>query len=253
MPKRSYPAGGRATKWARTGKRSAQATYSRRPNRSSAGVAGWVGHYRKAGYYGRFNQAAGTELKFRDYTTELSGFTAPRQLATLCGIPQGVGQKERIGRKCTIKSINWRFSLQLPEVTQTQSPPNSTTFRVLLYLDTQCNGEAALITDILQYNDFMSFNNLANKGRFRVLMDKFYTLNYGAMTEIQTTGYSTPRVFKNSSFFKKVNIPIEFDSSLDTGALSTIRSNNIGLWVLTRAGLDTSTMEGHFRIRYADN
>ena len=50
--------------------------------------------------------------------------------------------------------------------------------RVMLYHDKQANGATAAVLDILESADYQSFNNLVNSGRFRILMDRTYAMNY---------------------------------------------------------------------------
>ena len=73
-----------------------------------------------------------------------------------------------------VRSINWRFSIFRGA---SSSVVSADEVRVILYLDKQTNGAAAGITDILESDDFQSFNNLANKSRFRTLMDRTYDYN----------------------------------------------------------------------------
>ncbi len=161
-------------------------------------------------------------------------------------IAQGVTESERIGRKCTIKQINWRFQILLPNSANIAGGTNETV-RVILYLDKQANGAAATVTGILESVDFQSFNNLSNKSRFRTLMDRVYNMNAQAGAG-DGAANDTAGVQKNDSFYKKVNIPIEFDAV--AGALTEIRSNNIGVLLLSKIGI--CLFESKMRLRYAD-
>ena len=136
----------------------------------------------------------------------------------------------------------------MPEVNGATQAPDNDTARIILFWDKQCNGATAGVTDILESAQYNSFNNLANKGRFKILMDKRYTLNY--MTGIGTAGdqdYSA--VFKHGSYYKKCNIPVEYDST--TGAITEIKSNNIGVLLIPSNG--TSGFNSKFRFRFSDN
>ena len=136
------------------------------------------GYDRTGGFYGKFSK--GLELKFRDFSTDLPTMaTAGTIRESMVTISQGTGESQRIGRKCTIKAINWRFKVELPITTGTSAQP-SDVVRIILYLDKQCNGAAATVTNILENALYQSFNNLANKSRFRTLMDRTYDMNYTA-------------------------------------------------------------------------
>ncbi len=186
------------------------------------------------------------ELKFHDVDLDDSliantgGITASINL-----IPQGVTEVTRIGRKCTIKQINWRFNLALG--TQTSGGNASDIARVIMYVDKQANKATAAITDILESADYQSFNNLANKNRFRTLMDRTYDINALAGGG-DGTAEDYGQVLIQDTFFKKVNIPVEF--SAGTGAIGEITSYNIGVLLISRAGL--ATFNSKIRLRFSD-
>ncbi len=220
---------------------------TRTPRRARMLVPGFT---RRTGFYGRFS-GPGQELKFHDLdiddATVAAGGTIQTS-GTVCVIPQGVTEKQRVGRKCVVRSINWRFQLTTVEQDGVADPLNSDTVRVILYLDKQCNGAAAGVTDILEADDYQSFNNLANKTRFRTLMDRTYTLNVKAGGGNGTASDWAATVI-NDTFFKKVNIPIEYDST--TGAITEIKSNNIGVLLL---GLQaTTSFDSKMRLRFSDS
>lgn len=205
------------------------------------------GFTRNTGFFGRFGPEG--ELKFKDQDfnsgTIAVGGTVSEQ--SIVDVAQGTAEDERIGRKCTIRSINWRFEIRLLNQANTGAP-GVDVIRVIMYLDKQCNGATATVTEILESNDYQSFNNLANKSRFRTLMDRTYALNLTAASGADATAEWTGTNLQDT-FFKKVNIPIEFDST--TGAITEIRSNNIGILLLSRAGL--SDLNSKIRLRFSDN
>ncbi len=203
------------------------------------------GFTRTAGFFGRFGGTGG-ELKFHDVDLDDATVAAGAVVTdSINKIAQGVSEVQRVGRKCTIRSINWRFTLLLSPATA--SANTSDTLRVLLYLDKQANGATATNTDVLESASYLSFNNLANKGRFRTLMDRTYNINSAAGGGDGTTEDYGPRDISDS-FFKKVNIPIEFNAA--TGAITEIRSNNIGVILMSRAGV--VGFASKFRLRFSD-
>ncbi len=207
------------------------------------------GFDRTGGFFGRF--AGRGELKFHDLDINDSSIAAGVTVAedSVVTIAQGVTEVQRIGRKCTIRSINWRFNISMASSLNQADPPKGDIVRIILYLDKQANGAAAVATDILESADFQSFNNLANKSRFRTLMDRTYTLGHQlAQTDGTNTG-SYPEINISDSLFKKVNIPIEYDST--TGAITEVKSNNIGLLTISKNG--TATFESKMRVRFSDN
>lgn len=201
------------------------------------------GFVRTTGFFGQV-----LELKFHDLDIDDGVIAAAGSITdSVNKIAQGTTESERIGRKCTIKSINWRFNVELPEVDASAQPVNPDVCRVILYLDKQCNGAAATVTGILESANFQSFNNLANKSRFRTLMDRTYTLNVLAGGSNGTTSDWCETV-QHDTFFKKVNIPVEFDST--AGAITEIRSNNIGLLLISKQG--RMSFNSKMRIRFVD-
>lgn len=148
-------------------------------------------------------------------------------------VPQGVRENERIGRKLTLSSIALRF--YSGNTTNTNE-----IFRVIVYQDKQCNGAAAVPTDILSTGSVFSFNNLFNKNRFRVLREKTVRL---------TCDTTTAQPFHNNEMFIKCNIPVEYSAGL--GAITELRSNNIGILIISLNG--NVSCDGIARVRYLDN
>lgn len=209
------------------------------------------GFTRTTGFYGRY-QPSGNELKFLD-TAVTSPTTIPIAGSILADsinvIPQGNGPSARIGRKVTIRSINWHW--EILKQTHTTGSSGTEYVRVVLYLDKQCNGTAAVPADIMATSNYLSFRNLANTGRFSILMDKSYMIKDQAAAGNGTTD----RAFETGvrgSFYKKCKIPIEYDSTATTGALTTIRSNNLGVLLFSRTGALTS-FTSTIRLRYSDS
>ncbi len=193
---------------------------------------------------------ASKEVKFHDLDIDDAvvaiGGTVAQASCNL--IAQGVGESQRVGRKCTLKSINWRFTCGVPEADGAATAANSDVIRVILYVDKQANKAAAAVTDIVESSDYQTFNNLGNKGRFYTLMDRTYDVN-------RLGGIGTPadqdwaEVFHTDTFFKDVSIPIEFTAA--TGAITEITSNNVGVLLLGKTG--TGVFDSKMRVRFTDS
>ncbi len=177
--------------------------------------------------------SSGVELKFHDLDIDDAVVAVNGTIAQAsCNlIAQGVTESQRVGRKAVIKNIGWRYEIVLPNAQNMTSVLD--TVRVILYLDTQANGATATVTGILESDDFQSFNNLANKGRFTILCDKTHEINAtaggGNGTANDIAGHQ-----ENHTFFKKVDIPIMF--SAGTGAITEICCNNLGVLLLGKQG-----------------
>ncbi len=203
------------------------------------------GRMRISGYYGRYNKGRTSELKFHDIATvdAVIASAASILIDSANEIAQGTSESKRIGRKCTIRSIDWRYALRKNAA---QTTVGDDVVRVILYLDKQCNGATAAVLDILETDDYQSHYNLANRSRFRFLMDKSFALNSTAGGGDGTTdeAYSWTRVGR---YHKRCAIPIEFTST--AGSIAEIRSNNIGILLVSRDG--TSQLDGLMRLRFS--
>ncbi len=202
------------------------------------------GRDRTGGFYGRF-AAPGRELKFLDVAIVDADIAVNGTIVedSIFPIAQGVTESQRVGRKCTVRAINWRYTIQLDVATGAGA---SEVVRVILYLDKQCNGAVATVTGILETDDFQSFNNLANTARFHILHDKTYDLNFVAGAGNGTT-QAWPEMQISDAIYKKVNIPLEFDST--TGAITELRSNNVGVLLVSQVG-GLASFESSLRVRF---
>lgn len=206
------------------------------------------GYARTSGYYGRFSGPRGAEDKFFDGTRAQVTVTAAGLISndSLNLIPQGVTESTRVGRKCTLKSLMLRGNCLL--ATTTIQANTDDTVRLIIYHDKQANGATAAIGDILDGTPVWNgFNNLANSQRFRILHSEFIEMNTlaGGGPTADDQYADTSKFF---SCYKKLNMPLEFSST--TGAITEIRSNNIGVMLIGRAGL--SSIEYRWRLRYSD-
>lgn len=192
------------------------------------------------------------EVKFLDTTV---GFTldATNEIPAtgqFCIIPQGDGQSEREGRKAVVKSIQFNGKLQL-------IPGASATSADIACLwviqDTQANGAAATVAN----NDtgiFTAAGALATSAvRCLANVDRFKILHKWTVPMYSSAGVTTAynNVVTSISMYKKCNIPLEYDASVATGALTSIRSNNIFMVAGTGALTDDLiACEGTFRLRF---
>ncbi len=222
------------------------------------------GRYRKVGYWGRFPGAGGRshggELKFHDVDYDeavgdwSTGKISKGAVASLVLIGQGVTESTRIGRRCTIRSIGWRGQITLiANASAALGLP--ATVRIMLIQDTQCNGLAPAVSTsagVLATANYQSFNNLANKGRFKTLFDKVITLN-------RTNGAGdgaaddTSAVLRNFSFFKKCGIIMEYSGTASPSVLTEVRTNNIFGIALSDTTGSIVSMDSKMRFRFSDD
>ncbi len=253
MPKRAWPFTPRSGTLSRTHAGFTRRVRSRRsgPGRMPGRFAGY---YRKSGYYGRYpgtgGPIGGPELKFLDTTVDdlviaAGGVVFP----SMNLIPQDVGESGRIGRKCVIRKIGWKGRLSLPEMDAQPTPNPGDVIRMSVMLDKQANGAAATGADVLENNTTYDFNNLANKDRFTTLWDKVFSINYSGLASDGAGVVSSGEVQRQFSFFKTVNIPIEFSGA--TGAIGEIRSNNI--FIMLQGAGTIAGLASRVRVRFSDS
>lgn len=208
-----------------------------------------MGVYRKIGNYGRYG--IGGEQKFFDLSYNLAtvATNGTTLTTTLVNIAQGVTESTRIGRKMTLKSIQWRYTVGLPEQALVEDPLGGDEVRIILYLDKQCNGLTAAATDILDTASYQSFSNLTNQGRFKILCDKTHVLNYSGMAGMSSVLTSMSPVIQEHKLQYRMSTPIEFSGV--AGVLTEIRSNNYGILAISKNGI--ITLLGELRMRFTDN
>ena len=206
------------------------------------------GYTRSSGFFGRF-KGSDREMKFHDIDVDDAVIAAGGTIAedSCVVIPQGVTESQRVGRQAHIKKIQWRWELVLP--TTPTAANTCDIVRIILYWDRQTNGAAAGVTDILEANDFQSFNNLAHRKRFKILYDKTIPIHSFAGSGRGTTDtLSYGCTIKAGTYFKKCHIDIEYDST--TGAITEQVSNNIGVLLLSSGGKTAFTSK--MRLRFTD-
>lgn len=204
------------------------------------------GFVRVGGSYGRYS-GTNPEMKFLDTVVTDAVIAAGITINQITVVPEGNGESERVGRKICVKKISVIYCLKL--ISSTAQGSTSDCVRVMLIQDKQTNGALFAATDLIDTDAFISFNNLANSGRFKTLFKRDYALKAGG-------GVATGAAFafsEDSKTFRKtfkVTVPIEYDNTATDGTVSTVRSNNL-YWV-TQSSDGVSIGVGTVRIRYSD-
>lgn len=159
-------------------------------------------------------------------------------VALLNGIARGDDISERIGRKVMIKSIQLSIKNNVIGGTGVDQ-----CHRVMLVLDNQTNAAALTIAQVLSSSGTMYYRNLENRARFRILFDKFFTMN--------ATGESGSMV--NYKYYRKVDIPVTFNNG-DAGTVADIVTGSLYILVVGDAapGVTAGKCYYYSRIRYED-
>ncbi len=175
------------------------------------------------------------EIKFHDVDVDDATIAANGTIAksSILTIAQGDTSVTRSGRQIFVKSILWRYQIQLPNATAAGGSSDSV--RVIMYLDRQANRAAATVTNILASDNYLSFKNLHVGSRFGILYDKTHSLNSSISGDGTTVDTSV--VNRDGRYFKefKRHIPILYNSTV--GALTEMEQKNIGVLLLSSAGL----------------
>ncbi len=210
------------------------------------------------------------EKKFLDFTTGIISSTiavddtswtflddSSSPTGTILKIQQGSGESERIGRRIILTDILWNLTLEMPALAISTTPLTSEAteiFRLVIYLDKQCNGAIANTTTIFEDTDIHSYRNIENASRYTILWDKTVTLTGRVVTAWDGTNdtWTVPEVFKRVKYHWKGRIPIEYNQTFTDGRIATIRSNNIGIIALTEnsSAARTAALYGQMRIRF---
>lgn len=196
-----------------------------------------------------------TEFKFFDTAVSSTISTTGATITSLNLSAQGSGEQNHVGNKITVTAIDFRGFIQW----QSSMPLanfDDARVRIMIVLDKQCNSAVAGGAEIWEDNTvFNSFNNLDNTDRFVILRDwvESPTSPIATTTDNWATAANTviqcpPTGLK---FHKRVNIPILFTGS--SGAIGTIKSNNIFICAIGNANDAVHTLKGTARIRFVDN
>lgn len=207
------------------------------------------GYFRKVGYYrGRKAQANG-EKKFFD--TGVNG-AVPLAAGSIFAeslnlVAQGAAENQRIGRKIVLTDLLIHFEMN--QLTSASIAAGTDSHRIIIYLDKQTNGTAATPGDILENTNILSFRKLDNTGRFNILSDKIHRFSPNGAGTVGGVGNILPNN-KHWSFYKRINVPVEFSGA--TGAIAEIRSNNLGVLILSSRAAANVLTGFTARIRYTD-
>ena len=172
------------------------------------------------------------EKKFIDVQTIYNAWNVSRSyIVLLNGVATGTDYNTRIGREVTMTSYYHRMFIT--DATNIQQ------VRCMLVYDKQPTGALPAITDILQYNDANSPNNLNNRDRFVVVSDKVYT------TSPQGVEIKFVKKYKKLRTVTTYNNTGATVGDIATGALYFVAFafNNVA----------TTTLDGYARVRFVDN
>lgn len=176
-----------------------------------------------------------------------TSLTAPPAMVLLNPCAQGSDFNQRIGRRISIRS--WYIRGYITNGTTPVSQP----VRLMIVLDKQPNGAAATSQDVLRsaatvVADTDTPNNLDNRERFRVLMDKVTTIQTNGGT---TSGSADRYYFKK---YKKCNIQVTYnDPNSGIGSINTNAIWIVALGLFATGSANAPTYTFASRLRFTDD
>lgn len=185
------------------------------------------------------------EKKYFDSTiSNITDISAGVIVNSLNLIPQGTTDITRIGNKVTVRNVNITAFAYNDD--QAGGSYAGSFLRTILFVDKQANGATAAVTDILKTANIASFRNMDQVDRFIILKDKVTPIPVNSANALHTDVSSTMWKLSN-----KCNIPVHFSST--TGAITELKSNNIGLLMIAdTATCNASTSIGTARVKFTD-
>jgi len=238
--------GSNQTYRAKTKQELANAAIQRARKTVMASRRGVVAPPRTGGFYGvgERPRGSGPELKAIDVQVAAGAMTTGATVVCLNGCQVGADIGNRIGRKLTMKSLMLR--LNFSPIATTDSPVGCTA-RCMVVYDAQSNAATITGAMLLRSDAFLEPNNLENRDRFTVLMDKFITLPAANYTASEVLGGSpTPRLVKK---YLRINRDTVYNTT-NGGTFADITSG--GLWFVVLASNTTQTIQLNSRLRFVD-
>lgn len=172
----------------------------------------------------------------------------PSNLILLNGLSQGTDATTRIGRKVLMKSLLVRVTVSMTTLAAGTQPAGAIggQVRFLCIYDSQSNGAAPIASDILSQvttDTVVSPMNLNNRERFKILFDKYVTID--------------PQGPQSATLkcYKKFNLPIIFNGG-NAGTIADIQTGSI--YILAAATCQATAAfncetNGYSRIRFLDD
>jgi len=209
------------------------------PSRAVPGVTRTVGAYQRSRPNSR-------EKKYFDTAIgpNLANASAGLIAGSLNLVPAGTTDTTRVGNKITITNVNIKCFFNQDDIGA--AVPGGFNMRMILYIDKQANGAVATVGDLLTSTTIQSFRNMTQLERFEILKDQTCRC-----VPVVTNVLHSDDTYHYFTWSKRVNVPVYFSGT--TGAITEIRSNNIGiLFIADRATANIGQI-GQARVKYYDD
>lgn len=215
-----------------------------------------------------FRPPPGAEHKYHDVVEPISelqtaaagGLPTYTMNDSLIEISEGDDITQRNGRKITVDQMTVRCYFGIDNNSDgvySNTVKGNTWFRIIIFNDTQPNGAVVPLDVLLNTvtsdtsTNWLAFNNLDETGRFKILSDKFYKIISNSVVYDGSTYHSIgdSGVFKKT--FKNLNMKVNYSAS--SGSIQHIRTNNIGMLVISSATNKSHHQFGaRVRVRFYD-
>lgn len=172
------------------------------------------------------------EYKFLDDTSTTTVSSAGSIDATICTLAQGDTVNNRNGNSIKVTSHLLRYTITRNSLADT------TSIRLVLFTDVSSAGVGPSVTDVLQNASVLSPLNQVNGSRFKILMDRHYSL-------------SSDRPIITSQYFKKMNHHIKYLDA--TANSSSLGQGPIYMLMISNQATNTPTLAFQSRMRFLDN
>jgi len=217
----------------------------------------------------RIDNSIGSRMEKKYHETTFSGtldtsydgtYPTYRAFNSLNAIASGDGTTSRNGHRIQAYKLSIRGNVGIQAQTQaiwSNLKSGTHRYRVIIYIDTQCNGAATPLAALMQGapnggDQFDLFNSLNSVGRIKVLMDKFLSVtpNVSVISgggDFHQQGVTVQ--FKKTLTF---NLPIQYADG--NANMASITTNNIGMIVLCDNAVHQDTaLAFRTRLRFTDN
>lgn len=189
-------------------------------------------------------QTSLNENKTIDVDPATYAFDTTGSITLLSGVATGADFTDRIGRKIFMKSLYIRGIIK-----PVDNNVGNTLARMIIVYDMQPNGAAPGITDILKSSSPASQLNLNNRDRFRILIDKQWSI--GAVSDASTSSLSGSPTVHTLKKFKRLNLEEVFKGT--TSAITDISTGSIYMITLgDQAVGNGAVVSMSSRVRFMD-
>lgn len=201
-------------------------------------------------------QQFGSEKKTVDVQVVSTAISATPQFFLLNGLNSGTAVYNRIGSKTTIKSFQFRASID-----PVGAQANTDVVRIIVFYDKNANKTLPTLASLIESKNAIGtplsniddMRNIDNTERYKILYDQeFYLPAVSGTPFITSFNSEYPGVI---DWYKKLDLPSQYTGTQIVTVLPTIAEITSGsLYMMMYSSVATGyTVSGVARIRFEDN